>query len=173
MNFDQYPGLQELLDEADAGIVDPHTIAAIALELAAIHSAVSKALEPLKERLREHAATELAPATSGVVTIPGFYSEYKGLDDHLVGMVTVTFPPKQVKVSKGADVDRLRRSLSTDVFGTYFETKTTFKPVKNFAGALKERLTAKGTETDQVLATVEYVEPTPRVGFKPTKEMHP
>jgi hypothetical protein len=177
----EYPGLDELLEEAaDAArghghALDPNALAGLALELAAIHTAVDKALEPLKEKLREAARDGLRTGqNSGTVTIDGYYTE-DGAEGDVLGTVTVTFPPKQVKLPRGADVSALKRTLGP-AFSEYFETNVSYRPKKGLPNTLKERRAtgeATQTEVQRVLSAVSYVDPTPRVGFKPSSSVGP
>jgi len=145
----------------------PARMAGMALELARIHDLVLDALEPLKESLRDVAAKTLGDTDDTAWTLDGV-SEY---GDN-IGHVTVTFPAKGVKLSKDANIDRLKRTLGPR-FHDYFEERVSYKPVKDFqARTLAALRTASshpegGAEARVVMAEVEVVEPTPRVGFKP------
>jgi hypothetical protein len=125
------------------------------VELGSVLRDVGDALETLldkvKERLREHALQRSGGR-------PGKYS-LTGTD---LGVASVTIPEASLRLHRNKVAD-LRRALGDD-FGLFFEEVTTHAPCKDFEGrvaALQE-----GTTRHLLLAAVERVEATPRVGFR-------
>lgn len=133
-------------------------VAGLALELSAVYAQANEALEPLKERLRFIASEK----TENPVILTGL--SRKG---EILGTVMVTFPERQVKLAKDADLDTLR-SLLGDSFDDYFETTVTVKPRKELPKILAPELKTASLRAKEILEAVEYVDPTPRVGFKPS-----
>jgi hypothetical protein len=171
--FDAHVDVQDLLDQATAATNDyeegrqtftRERMAGMALQLARLNDDVLEVLEGLKEALRAEAAP-LSAANDGVVRLTGWSDSAEEL-----GHVTVTFPRRDVKLSKRTDVDHLKRVLGTR-FKDYFEEKTTVSPVKDFE-ARTEAAMASGSpgnpaEGRIALQAVTVQEATPRVGFKP------
>jgi hypothetical protein len=142
-------------------------VAAVALNLAVLADAVAKALNPLKERLREAGITELE-GTSGSTHI-------EGADN--TGKVTVTVPSPQIRFTKSADPEGLKAMLG-DSFDIYFTTKVSYAPRKNIRDVVVARAKMMHKRAaDEVMShaealvmeSIEEQQPTPRVSFKPSK----
>lgn len=147
-----------LMAEAkDSASLTPARVAGLALELSSVYAQVTEALEPLKEQLREIAST----SGENPSIIDGL-----SLDGEILGTVMVTFPDKQVKLARNANIEALKELLG-DSFSDYFETAVTYKPKKDLPQILAPDLKMSSTRTRAILEAVEYSEPTPRVGFKP------
>jgi hypothetical protein len=174
-----YPDLHDLIHDArvaarsaedGAPTHDTERMAGMALELASLHDEILDTLEPLKEALRASAREDLEPGDESEVTV----IEIDGLSEEGVelGYVTVTFPPSSVKVAKGADLERLRRALGPRL-SDYFTSRTLYTPVDEFrarcSAALRSADPAAAAEARVAMEVVETVDPTPRVGFKPTR----
>lgn len=120
--------------------------------LANLISTASQALEPIKTRLREEAVKDLSHQ-AGSISFEG-----SGL-----GMVTVTVPKPQLKLSKGVDINQLKLTLAED-FDTYFDTKVVYTPRKTIVPLVVKL--ASGDKKTTLLSSIEEREPTPRVSFK-------
>lgn len=178
----------QLMDRARKAVASPslhsdEELAGIALALSVVHGAAEAALEPLKTELRAIAREDLwgsSPQASTLprrIELPAVYEPLssEGQDGDalpLRGMVTVTFPQKQVKVVKDADLEALRLLLGEEEFSRYFEARTQYTPRKDFQEQVKAKMEgippgdqAALSPLNVLLASVEYVEPTPRVGF--------
>lgn len=169
MNYD----LNELLEYAQLLAPDgkAEEVAGVALALAAVHSAVEKALGPLKNLLRDHARAVLPLGESeGVVEVPGVYR--RGASWITAGAVTVTFPSKKVKVSPRTDIDQVKSQLG-GAFSEYFEERTTVYARSELTYRVQERITEAPEEVHVVMASIDFVEPTPRVNFRPTEDVLP
>ena len=175
--FDEPVDLHDLLSHARVAAAScedgrpthsPERMAGMALELARLHDQILDALEPLKEALRAVAREDLDGDPEGIIEMEGDSAE-----GDCIGFVTVTFPEVGVKLSKNADIKRLRRSLGSR-FNDYFDSSVTYTPRKDFKGRVEAALRTTGSEESPrqaearlVLAAVETLDPTPRVGFKP------
>jgi len=141
-------------------------VAAVALRLAALADDVAKALNPLKGRLREAGITELF-GEAGSTHIAGTDS---------TGKVTVTVPSPQIKFTKEADPDGLKALLG-DTFDIYFATKVSYSPRKNIKDVVVARAKMHKRAAEEVMThaeamvmeSIEEVQPTARVSFKPTR----
>lgn len=125
------------------------------VELGSVLRDVGDALEALldkvKERVREHAIRRSGGR-------PGKYS-LAGAD---LGAASVTIPEASLRLSRNKVAD-LQRALGND-FDLFFEEVSTHVPCKDFEGrvaALQEV-----AQRRLLLAAVERIEATPRVGFK-------
>lgn len=144
--------ITDLLEEAQ-GPVTSERLAGIALELSLFSEKLKEGLDGIKEHLRSAARERLEP-DSPTVSLPGV--SQKGSP---IGTVHVTFPERQVQVSKAADLEALKTQIGDDQMSIYFETVTVYKPHKNITAMIK-------SPEDPVLNVLEYVEQTPRVSFK-------
>jgi len=166
--------LEFLLARAEelAKVAQPHPeeVAGVALALAAAHTAILEALEPLKDKLREHARLLLPEGeVEGIIEVPGLLGPPNG-DWVEAGTVSVTFPYRKLKLS--GDPDRLKNLLGLS-FKDYFEETSSYRPVRDFQERVKARQPFNPEECRIVLGAVELVEPTPRVGFKPSGDVEP
>ena len=141
--------IELLLAEAMRHHEDVARLAGLALELSQAHDRVNEAMCRLKEQLRERA--------SHIPDNPVLF-EGRATDGTSLGTVMVTSPGTQVKLTKDADFEALKEALGPS-FELYFET--TYKLKKEFLDANK-------AVPDVMFSSLEYVEPTPRVGFRPT-----
>jgi hypothetical protein len=145
--------LAQAKDMAAGNWPHPAGVAEVALQLASLYNEISRAIDPIKERLREDGMKQGGEPGSSV-----------SIDADGGGRVVVTFPKRSLKMAKGADAEGLRAALG-DRFDAYFETKTSYAPRKNLEYGLKTAST--DAERDLVMRAVETHTPTPRVGFKP------
>lgn len=144
-------------DVADATASgDIHTIAGVALDLAACSAAIVEKLGPLKQTLRDHARTMMEGGPPGTARILG----------DMGGTVTVTFPSQQVKLAKEADIEWLRERMGL-AFDDFFETRTTYKP-RGKQPWVRVASSFEGTPEllSDLMESIDLIEPTPRVGFK-------
>jgi len=120
--------------------------------LAAMVTTATGALADIKDSLREDARLSLNGS-------PGSVS----LDGSDIGKVSITVPVPKLQMVKGTNAAVLKAVLGKD-FDSYFTTKTTHTPVKGIA----DQVTAlpAGTERDALLASLEEIDPTPRVSFR-------
>jgi len=155
--------MNEVLDP-DPGLDEPEYLAGMALELATLHTEVTAALEVLKAKLRDAARDDLLDDLAGVVTING-----EDYESEPLGTVTVTFPPKIIKLRKETDTELLKRSLGP-AFRDYFdEVPASYVPTKDFEDKTLQasgQSPAKAAEARLALSAVEVTaQPTPRVSF--------
>tara|TARA_R110000824_G_scaffold156307_1_gene329428 strand:- start:1084 stop:1632 length:549 start_codon:yes stop_codon:yes gene_type:complete len=160
---------------------DDAEIAGIALALSACRAGIDTALEPLKNKLRTIGRLELNPEDLGqevVVDIEGDVDVRRVLDSdraprlHRAGMVSVTYQASRVKVTKGTEERALRKLLGSQ-FDLYFETRVSVVPRREFQEVVERRKGGHPVEITAVLGHVEVFEPTPRVGFKPSRAVEP
>lgn len=142
-------------------------MAGMAMELARLSDEVLDSLEVLKEALRKAAEPKLDQSPDKVVRLDAV-SEW----GTSLGHVTVTFPDSSVKLRKGADMARLKRTLG-DRFVDFFEERTLYTPKGDFKDRTTEAIKAaadhpeEAAEARVAMAAVVVKEGTPRVGFKP------
>lgn len=142
-------------------------MAGMAMELARLSDEVLDVLEILKEALRKAAEPKLDQSPDKVVRLDGVNEWGTKL-----GHVAVTFPDSSVKLRKGADMARLKRTLG-DRFSDFFTEKTTYAPTEDFKDRTSEALKTaaehpeEAAEARVAMAAVVVKEGTPRVGFKP------
>ena len=148
--------------------VDKERAAGLALQLAQLRDKIDAALKPLKEALRNEVVLDRELA--GVDTLPHVETiEGCSVSGAPLGTVTVTMPTKLLQLSKNADYRRLRRTLGP-AFEDYFDTHTTFAPVRNFQEVVNVKLTQSpqlAAEARIAMAATHLTEQTTRVGFKP------
>jgi hypothetical protein len=156
------------MDE-DLDAFSPEEVAGVALSLARIFSEVSSSIDPLKALLRLAAREMLVDQgkAKGKVSIEGV-SEL----GEILGEVSVTFPASQLKLSKNFDPQALKELLGSELFDSFFETKTTYKPSRSFSVELADLYPLEGKEAESkaLLGAIERVEPTPRVGFPSARD---
>ena len=145
----------DLHEEGDSSCSREH-LAGMALQLATISDDILDALEGLKAALRTEAEPKKAE-NGGVVRLQGWDDTGKEL-----GVVVVTFPDRNVNLSKHFDANHLKQRLGRSFFD-YFTEKTTYAPRKDFEKAAQASPTCGPT----ALSAVTITEATPRVGFKP------
>jgi hypothetical protein len=178
--------LADLIGEAleacheSPGLDEPEYLAGMALELATLHTEVNAALELLKAKLREVARDELPEHPAQQAGVP-ITIEGEDYENNSLGTVVVTFPSKVIKLRKGTDTARLKRSLGP-AFPDYFEEQTTYTPVDDFEAktlnpllvdAPKSLDPTKAAEARLALSAVEVtMRPTPRVSFKYDPHTH-
>jgi hypothetical protein len=151
--------LDDLFEDVKEAVArgDLSEIAGCALDLALCNKAILDKLEPLKDLLREEARDRASPELPTSVRI----------DAEGGGHCVVTFPAKQMRLSKEADCAWLLERLGAARFDEFFETRTTYKPrgkqpfvrVANSFDGTPELLS-------DLLNSIDMVEPTPRVSFK-------
>ena len=136
---------------------DPSEIAGCALDLAICNKAILDRLEPLKVMLRDHAREKVKGELPSTVRI----------DADGGGHCVVTFPAKQMRLSKRADCEWLLERLGQERFDEFFETRTTYKP-RGKQPFVRVANSFEGTPEllSDLLDAVEMSEPTPRVSFK-------
>ena len=111
MNLDLNALLEVAREAAETpGGFTVEEIAGVALDLAAVHTDVSEALEPLKTFLRKEASARLIRGEGKDHRVA-----FSGVDEDgdLCGVVTVTFPEKQARLPKEADVEQLKEDLGS------------------------------------------------------------
>jgi len=138
-------------------------LAGVSLELAEQIRELEDLMEPLKGRIRER-ARRLLKENPGSVKMPGV-SE----DGVPLGVVTVTFPAREVKLAKGADIDKLREVLGV-LFEDFFDRVIKYTPKKDLPERVRIASGDRKTEMEVVLSAVEYIDSTPRVGFSTGKK---
>ena len=80
----------------------------------------------------------------------------------------MTFPDKQLKLSKEADCAWLLDRLGQERFDEFFDTRVTYKPKsKQPFARVANHFEGTPELLGDLIGAVEMVEPTPRVGFKP------
>ena len=135
----------------------PEERADTALQLSLLYTELVGTLEPLKACLREDAALRLS-GLQGQVSICS--SEGRG-------SVTVTFPGPKPKVRKG--VEALLEDLTTAMFDDLFDKKVTYTVSPRMEKVLLSLVAARDTDlAGKVMSFIDVVEPTPRVGFRPS-----
>lgn len=134
----------------------PKDVANVACALAALSKQVDAALNPLKDRLRDM-AMPLIDGDHGHVnwSVPN-------------GDVSVTVPAPRYVLKRDADPEALREELGQDTFDLYFTTKVSYGLRKDIESVVKTRVAS--AEIPKVLAVIQRDDPTPRVGFKPSKD---
>jgi len=157
----------QLAGDENWGIGD---VAGTALALAACREQIDKALEPLKEILREDARAEQEKPDDvvefdGVGTVNGVFKRH-------AGTISITFQGPRPKVNKGVHVADIRRLLGPD-FDEYFEITETVVPRRDFVEQCEARNEDHPVEVTAALTFVEVVDPTPRVGFHPSRAVTP
>ena len=146
----------------------PGQVAALGLALARVHSAASRALEPLKERLRMDAFTLLANQAPNDRQV-SFEPSDTELPFELEPdeRVVVTFPTAIPRLKKSVNGDDLRELLTPDVFDSYFTTRVSYVTRKSLSETANARVALGALEEVQTLLEhLESPEPTPRVSFK-------
>jgi hypothetical protein len=117
-----------------------------------IGDSIAGVLDRIKESIREHAIRR-SGGRSGTLN-------FAGTD---LGEATVNIPEASLKLAQGKSIEDLRRALGED-FEIFFEEITTHKPRKDFETRMAALQDA--AQHRVLLAAVERVEATPRVGFK-------
>ena len=133
-------------------------IAGMAIDLATCNKAILERLEPLKVMLRDY-AREQVDGTD----LPNTHR----IDADYGGHCVVTFPAKQLRMTKDADPEYLLEKLGQERFDTFFETKVSYKP-RSTQPFMKIANSFNGTPEllNDVLSAVDMIEPTARVSFK-------
>ena len=133
-------------------------VAEAALGLASIRTAVAKALEPLKKRLRVDAKATLAKGKLRAVITP--------YNSHPSESIAVTFPEATPTTRRDADLHALRVAIGPKAFDLYFTTQVTYTLRQAVSAQVAARLKqGMAQEVEALLAVLIHSEPTPRVSF--------
>jgi hypothetical protein len=140
--------------ELDAGIENDDLT--LQIEIGSILRDVSDAfgglLDKIKEKVREHAVRRTG-GRAGTCLLEG----------NDLGEATVNIPEASLRLTRDKSIEELRRALGGD-FDLFFEEVTTHRPRKDFEARVAVLQDTSSKKT--LLASVERVEATPRVGFK-------
>lgn len=134
-----------------AGTLDTDDQIAVGQLLDSIGKRANKALDPIKDALRDKAVKQ------GGNPGPVYLNSTHG------SSCTVVIPKPSLKILKDADMEGLRALLGSR-FDAFFETITSFKPRVEFEN--RTAACSDPNERQAVLDAVKLDEGTPRVSFK-------